>query len=97
MHQVRDRFAAESEPAAHAALAGHLSGVLVDLQPERLGLYWPLRSEFNAAAACLGDRQFDSLDLALPYARKSACQMDYRAWDRLPPALRDECGIPSVG
>jgi 5-formyltetrahydrofolate cyclo-ligase len=96
LHQIRDRFAAEAGPAAHTALAGHLGGVLGELQPERLGLYWPLRSEFNAASACLGDRQLDSKALALPYARKSDCEMHYRQWDRQLPALRDERGIPSV-
>ncbi len=93
---MRDRFAADSGPAAQTALAGHLSGVLAELQPERLGLYWPLRSEFNAALACLGDRHLDSVDLALPYARKSLCEMHYRAWDRSTPGTRDECGIPSA-
>ena len=96
MHGVRDRFAAVSGPAAQAALAGHLRGVLGDLQPERLGLYWPLRSEFNAAVACLGDRNLDSVDLALPYAKKSQCEMHYRTWDRAEPPTRDECGIPSA-
>jgi len=97
LHQVRDRFAAESgDSAPAAALAGHLSEVLNELQPERLGLYWPLRSEFNAALACLGDRNLQSIDLALPYTMKSPRAMHFHGWDRSPPALRDECGIPSV-
>jgi len=96
LHQVRDQFAALSGAAAQAALAGHLTEVLVALQPERLGLYWPLRSEFNAAEACLADHRLDSVDLALPYAKKSACEMHYRAWDRQAPTLRDERGIPSI-
>lgn len=94
MHQLRDRFVAESGPAAHAAMAEHLSEVLAELVPERLGLYWPLRSEFNAAVACLNDKDLVSLELALPYAQMAGCQMHYRVWDRQPPALRDECGIP---
>ena len=94
MHQVRDRFVAENGPAAHAALAGHLSLVLAELQPECLGLYWPLRSEFNAAVACLGDNRLEPISLALPYASRTDCLMHYRQWDREPPALRDDCGIP---
>jgi len=66
------------------------------LQPERLGLYWPLRSEFNAAVACLGDKSLDSIDLALPFAMKASCEMHYRAWDRRTPTVRDECGIPAA-
>jgi 5-formyltetrahydrofolate cyclo-ligase len=96
LHQVRNRFAAESGEGAQVALAGHLSEVLAELLPERLGLYWPLRSEFNAAVACLGDKSLESVDLALPFASKAACQLHYRAWDRSPPTLRDECGIPSI-
>ncbi|HEX6707504.1 MAG TPA: 5-formyltetrahydrofolate cyclo-ligase [Albitalea sp.] len=95
LHRIRDAFAADSGVAAQDALAAHVSGVLEALQPECLGLYWPLRSEFNAASACLADRECESIGLALPYARKSLCEMHYRAWDRSPPTLRDECGIPA--
>jgi len=95
MHEVRDRFVAESGPAAHAALAGHLSVVLAELQPECLGLYWPLRSEFNAAMACLGDNRLEPIPLALPYASRASCAMHYRRWNREPPTLRDERGIPA--
>jgi len=96
LHRVRDSFVAASGAAAQNALADRLSEVLAELTPERLGLYWPLRSEFNAAVACLGDTRNDFLDLALPFAQKSLCEMHYRAWDRQPPVLRDECGIPSA-
>jgi len=96
LHQVRDGCAAMSDPAAQSALAEHVAGVLAALQPERLGLYWPLRSEFNAAGACIADRRLDSVDMALPYAKKSACEMHYRRWDRSEPTVRDECGIPST-
>jgi|GEM_PF-4398283 len=95
LHGVRDRFAAESGNEASIALAAHLSEVLAELMPERLGLYWPLRSEFNAASACLGDKSLDDLALALPFAAKSPIQMHYRVWNRVPPTGRDECGIPS--
>jgi 5,10-methenyltetrahydrofolate synthetase len=96
LHQVRDRFAKDEGQAAQAALAEHLREVLVALQPERLGLYWPLRSEFNAAAACLEDHELDSVELALPYAQKSRCEMHYRQWDRATPGITDECGIPAA-
>lgn len=94
-HEVRDRFAAESSVKASTDLATHLSGVLTELMPERLGLYWPLRSEFNVASACLRDKNLDDLALALPFAVKSPTQMHYRDWNRVAPTGRDECGIPS--
>lgn len=96
MHQLRDRFVAESGPAAQTALAEHLSEVLAELAPDRLGLYWPLRSEFNAAVACAGHEDPDSLVIALPYAHKTPREMHYRVWDGREPPLRDECGIPSA-
>ena len=96
LHRVRDHFASECGAAAHAALAEHLSGVLVELEPERLGLYWPLRSEFNAALACVESAGLESVDLALPFTKKSPREMEYRPWDGGLPGLRDECGIPSV-
>jgi 5,10-methenyltetrahydrofolate synthetase len=96
LHRIRDDIAALSGAAAQTALAAHMREVMVALQPERLGLYWPLRSEFNAADACIADSHLESVDLALPYAKKSRCEMHYRSWDRRPPTLRDECGIPAV-
>jgi 5,10-methenyltetrahydrofolate synthetase len=96
LHRVRDEVAALSGAAAQTALADPLREVLVALQPERLGLYWPFRSEFNAAAACIADSHLELVHLALPYAKKSRCEMHYRSWNRQPPTLRDECGIPSV-
>jgi 5,10-methenyltetrahydrofolate synthetase len=95
LHGVRDRYAAESGVQASTALAAHLSEVLAELMPERLGLYWPLRSEFNAASACLGDKNLDDLALALPFAVRSQAQMHYRDWNRVAPTGRDECGIPA--
>jgi len=96
-HSERDRFmASEAAAAAQTDLAGHLSRVLAQLEPQQLGLYWPLRSEFNAVVACFGDSALESVPLALPYACRSPREMHYRAWDRREPSLRDECGIPSA-
>ena len=95
LHATRDRFAAGAGPDTQAALADRLQGVLAELLPDRLGLYWPLRSEFNAAVACLADKSLQSTPLALPYARRSPREMHYRTWDRAHPMLRDECGIPA--
>ena len=95
LHQIRDRVAAESASSASPALAAHLSEVLAELMPERLGLYWPLRSEFNAVVACLGDRNLDEVPIALPFAKKSPVQMQFRDWNRITPTALDECGIPA--
>ena len=93
--EARERFvASDAGPGAQAALAGHLGAVLAELSPAGLGLYWPLRSEFNAVVPCLADPRLNEVGFALPCARRTPVEMHYRAWDRQPPRAKDECGIP---
>ena len=67
----------------------------MDLEPEQLGLYWPIRSEFNAPKAFADDAAFATLALALPFARRLPVEIHYRAWDASKPTVPDERGIPS--
>jgi 5,10-methenyltetrahydrofolate synthetase len=100
---LRARLLAEREAfvgsagaeAARAALSDHLRAALVPLEPACLGLYWPLGSEFNAAAALAADAVFDKTARALPYARRSPRALEFRRWDGAAPTLADECGIGS--
>jgi 5-formyltetrahydrofolate cyclo-ligase len=80
---------------AQQALSHHLVTLLTTLEPECLGLYWPVRGEFNAIEALAGTPIGNTMRLALPHVRKLPPQMEYRGWDGNPPALRDEVGIPS--
>jgi 5-formyltetrahydrofolate cyclo-ligase len=90
----RDAFVASAAFAsAGAALALHLRTVLAPLEPARLGLYWAMRTEFNAAAALAADAVFDKVERALPFARRSPRSMEFRRWDGAPPTTADECGI----
>lgn len=73
---------------AQAAVQAALQGVLAQLEPEVLGVYWPLDGEFNPGVT--------GLPLALPHARRGG-QMEFRRWDGQPPTLKDECGIPTSG
>ena len=66
---------------------------MIDLEPELLGVYWPMRSEFNALAMFAADTLLATYPLALPFARKQPVEMHYRRWNGAVPALRDECGI----
>jgi 5-formyltetrahydrofolate cyclo-ligase len=92
----RDRFVAGPDHAlAETALADCLTGVLHQLEPRCLGLYWPIRSEFNAVAACARDPVIAAADWALPHAVREPPSMHYRHWDRRPPTLVDEAGVPS--
>ena len=78
---------------AGVALAGFLCEALAELAPECLGLYWPFAGEFNAAAAVAADPALSNILLALPYARRSPREMDFRGWDGAAPTQVDECGI----
>ncbi len=85
----------EAHAAAEKVLAAHLREILAVLEPTLLGLYWPIRSEFNARLALPADTA--APPLALPFTRKSMRDMEYRRWNgREEPALLDECRIPSV-
>ena len=76
-------------------LARHLAAVLVELEPELLGLYWPHRSEFNAAGMVQADPMLAKLAKCLPFAQRMPVQMHYRAWNGTAPRIVDECGIPA--
>ena len=90
----RERFAgSERATAASAALARGLRDVLQQIEPELLGVYWPVRFEFNAALALQSDKSAPKLPLALPFARRAPLHMEYRRWDGSEPRAIDECGI----
>ena len=90
----RDEFVGGPQgAAANGALAKGLSSILIDLEPELLGVYWPIRSEFNAPALLAADTLLATCPLALPFACKQPVQMHYRRWNGAAPTLRDECGI----
>lgn len=90
----RDAFVASPVHAgAAAALTEALVTAVAALEPACLGLYWPLPSEFNAAAALAADPRTADIALALPYARRDPRSMEFRRWDGTAPTLADECGI----
>jgi 5,10-methenyltetrahydrofolate synthetase len=90
----RDAFVASAAFAqGHAGLALHLCAALASLEPRCLGLYWAIRSEFNAVAALAADGRWDKVDRALPFARRSPRVLEFRRWDGSPPSAVDECGI----
>lgn len=91
----RQFVAAPSSAAAQEALSHHLRELVATLEPQTLGVYAPVHSEFNAAAALIADPRFDALPLALPFARRTPRELHYRAWNRAEPTLRDECAIPA--
>jgi 5,10-methenyltetrahydrofolate synthetase len=90
----RDAFVASpAAVAAQAALSIELRDVVAQLDPECLGLYCPLRSEFNAAAAFAADPRFIETSLALPFTWRAPRAMEFRRWNGATPTLADECGI----
>jgi 5-formyltetrahydrofolate cyclo-ligase len=91
---LRERFAASPEvAAAEQSLADALMALIDDLEPDCLGLYWPMRSEFNAASLWHDDKVGTPFHTALPFAQREPRQMHYRLWDGAAPQAVDECGI----
>ena len=92
------RRAWANSPAAQLAqreLQARLLTVLTQLEPDCLGIYWPMQGEFNPMdVARIARSQWDC-ELALPYARKSPVTMDFIKWGGQPLSDKDECGIPS--
>ncbi|HWH84016.1 MAG TPA: 5-formyltetrahydrofolate cyclo-ligase [Burkholderiaceae bacterium] len=94
----REAFAADAaaSSAAGDALTRHLRDVLSALEPQLLGLYWPHRCEFNAAAALLADPIVATTRLALPYSERPTIRLHYRTWDGAAPRARDDCGLATA-
>ena len=86
---ARRAFAATPDFAvAQAALEASLRDVLAQLEPELLGVYWPLPGEFNPGPLPWAR--------ALPFARREAAEMVFRRWDGSAPSEKDECGIATA-
>ena len=97
LREKRQAFALSADyTVAEAALARHLTQVITQLEPEALGLYASIRSEFNAVVALGADADCDKLPWALPFCRREPREMDYRLWDRAAKMVPDECGIASA-
>lgn len=73
---------------AQAAIMPPLRELLAQLEPELLGVYWPLPGEFNPGEL--------DVAVALPHAQRDPAEMVYRRWDGAAPTTRDECGIPTA-
>lgn len=94
---AREAFAAGPQgPATERAFNQHLERLLAQLEPDCLGLYWPVRGEFNPIGA-LAAPSLSNTAVALPYAQRQPKAMHYRAWDRKAPTGVDECGLPAAG
>lgn len=86
---------------AENRLGEQLQGLLRQLEPMSLGLYWALDGEFNAADWALAHKLDATLQLALPFARKAGpnqgpASMSFHRWDGSAPTRRDECDIPTA-
>jgi 5,10-methenyltetrahydrofolate synthetase len=74
--------------SAERAVRDTLDGLLAQLEPELLGVYWPLGGEFDLGAL--------AHPRALPFARRDPVAMVFRRWDGTPPTAQDECGIATA-
>lgn len=77
-------------------IAHHLMEVLQAIEPDILGLYWPIQLEFNPLPDLLAHPWLKSLTVALPWSVRSPISMSYRQWDRQTPSTVDDMGIASA-
>lgn len=93
----RERFAGAADAvAAQAALTAQLAHLLRELEPTILGMYWPVRGEFNPCGA-VEAAEWTAPTLALPCAQREPRQMHYRLWNGVRPQTVDGCGLPAPG
>jgi 5,10-methenyltetrahydrofolate synthetase len=97
----REWWASPDARLAEDRLGEQLQGLLRQLEPLSLGLYWALDGEFNAADWALAHKLDVSMQLALPFARKAGpargpAQMSFHRWDGKTPTTQDECDIPTA-
>ncbi|MGM9485462.1 5-formyltetrahydrofolate cyclo-ligase [Roseateles sp. NT4] len=86
---ARREFAAgPAFQTAQAALAAPLRELLEQLEPELLGVYWPLAGEFDP-----GELPYAR---ALPFAKRDPAEMVFRRWDGGATTAQDECGIATA-
>ncbi|MDR7332581.1 5-formyltetrahydrofolate cyclo-ligase [Roseateles asaccharophilus] len=84
----RDLAATPAFQAAEHALRQALADLLAQLEPELLGVYWPLPGEFDVGTL--------PYPRALPFARRDPAEMVFRRWDGAAPSAQDECGIATA-
>lgn len=98
---LAERRTRGADPVVEAALGRHLRDVLAALEPEVLGVYWPVRLEFNPLAMLAGSETgqdpgsaaLGAPAWALPWVTRTPPAMHYRRWDGQAPRLKDEVGI----
>ncbi|KQV53325.1 hypothetical protein ASC95_11305 [Pelomonas sp. Root1217] len=84
----RDFAASPAFQTAQAAIGAALRELLDQLEPELVGVYWPLPGEFDPGAL--------PWSRALPFARREPAEMVYRRWDGGATTTQDECGIATA-
>ena len=81
--------------AAQGQLEQRLLDVLAQLEPDGLGVYWPMKGEFNPRTLALRAQAQWDCRLALPFAQREPVAMHFRPWDGGELSSVDECGLPS--
>lgn len=76
-------------------LEERILSVLAQLEPGVLGVYWPMRGEFNPRGMALRAQAQWDCQLALPFAQREPVAMHFRRWDGSELNTVDECGLPS--
>ncbi len=96
LREARQTWAAtEAARSAQAALTARLQDALRQIEPLVLGVYWPMKGEFNPCELARWAQGEFGCTLALPHATKVPVGMKFITWDGETPTGYDEWGIPS--
>lgn len=90
---LEKRRAMVGDEGAKEALAAAVADLVRKLEPESVGLYWPLEGEPDVRGALRQVAEETGIALALPVTLKKEKRMIYRVWGRDTPIVRDEAGI----
>ncbi len=91
----RDWIDTPAGQQASPKLQERLLAILDQLEPDCLGIYWPMPGEFNPMDIALMAQNHWESRVALPFAKKNPVTMHFRIWDGAPPTETDECGLPT--
>lgn len=79
---------------AQTALTARLRTALDQVEPLVLGVFWPMKGEFNPCPLAHWAQETLRCSLALPHARKTPTTMEFILWNGETPQTYDEWGIP---
>ena len=86
-----------SNLTVNRAINQYLTALLKELNPQCVGLYWPIRGETDIRPCMIEwvNAQSDSRQMALPYAQEKSAPLRFLIWQPSTKMTKDIYGIPA--